>query len=163
MFLCVVLHLTLVIICLILVIKYTLKAFYGKWVMRFGRFSFTLLFTRGRVTLNKKVIKVTPSRNKRYPFSQGWFIYYYRGWTYYIRRSGRSRIYIFRMNKGGKVVKGKDRFLFTIGKPKLYTLPAQLALSFYCTVMNWPFLYFFIIYQAWLIICMSFFFISLLS
>ena len=121
---------------LILVTKYTLKAFYGKWVLRFGRLSFTLLFRRGGVTFNGKVINVRPSKNKRYPFSQGWFIYYYRGWTYYIRRSGRSRIYIFRMNKGGKVVKGKDRFLFTIGKPKLYTLPAQLALSFYFTEMT---------------------------
>ena len=97
-------------ISFISVIKYTLKAFSGTWVVRFGRFSFTLLFRGGRVTLNGRTIKVTPSKGNRYPFTQGWFIYYYKDWTYYLRMSGRRRISIIRMNRIGNVFKGKRIF-----------------------------------------------------
>ena len=108
-------HLTVLIIFFTLVIKYTLKTFYGKWLMRFGRYRFTLVFRPGRVTLNGRIIKVTPSRNKRYPYTKGWFIYSYGGWTYYIRRYGRRGIYIFRMNKRGKIIRGKDMIRCTMG------------------------------------------------
>merc|ERR1712072_476985 len=83
----------------------TLKIFFGKWNLVFPHMKFNLIFKPGKITLNGKTIKVFPSKNKRYPASQGWFIFIYKTWTYYIRRT-RIGFVTFRMNSKGKIVKG---------------------------------------------------------
>ena len=66
---------------------------------------FNLVFKTGKVTLNGKTIKVVPSKNKKYPSTKGWFIFTYKTWTYYIRKT-KLGFTTFRMNKQGKIVKG---------------------------------------------------------
>ena len=81
------------------------KVLYGSWGLKFPKLNFNIVFKPGKVTLNGKTIKVSPSTNKKYPSTQGWFIFIYKGWTYYIRKY-KSKIVTFRMDKKGKVVKG---------------------------------------------------------
>ena len=66
---------------------------------------FNLIFKPGKVTLNGMTINVTPSKNEKYPASQGWFIFIYKTWTYYIRKT-KIGFVTFRMNKKGTIIKG---------------------------------------------------------
>ena len=63
------------------------------------------MFKPGKVTLNGKKIKVVPSKNKKFPATKGWFIFTYKTWTYYIRKT-KLGFQTFKINKKGKVVKG---------------------------------------------------------
>ena len=89
------------------VVKYTLKSFYGRWYVRFRGISFTIVFTPGIATISGMPIKVTPSINRKYSFRLGWFMFSYKGWTYFIKMSGGKRVYVLRINKRGKVTKGR--------------------------------------------------------
>ena len=82
-----------------------MKIFFGTWNMKFPKMQFNLVFKTGKVTLNGKTIKVVPSKNKKYPSTKGWFIFTYKTWTYYIRKT-KLGFTTFRMNKQGKIVKG---------------------------------------------------------
>ena len=64
-----------------------------------------MVFTTRKVVLNGKPIKVVPSKNKKYPATKGWFVFTYKTWSYYIRKT-KIGIWTFRMNKKGKIVRG---------------------------------------------------------
>merc|ERR1712142_126896 len=91
-------------------------------------------------TLNGKSIKVTASTNKKYPASQGWFVFVFHGWTYYIRKT-KTGLYTFRMNSKGTIVKGAGGSSTTVvhggsttvvhgGKVSVSTLYGNWGLNF---------------------------------
>ena len=81
-----------------------IKVLFGTWGLKFPNLKFKIVFKPGKVTLNGKTIRVVPSKNNKYPSRLGWFVFTYKGLTYYIRKY-KTHIYTFRMNKG-KIVKG---------------------------------------------------------
>ena len=84
-----------------------LKVFFGTWGLKFPQIRFNIVFKPGKVTLNGKTIKVVPSKNKKFPVTKGWFIFTYKTWTYYIRKT-KVGFQTFRINKKGKIVKGSN-------------------------------------------------------
>ena len=78
---------------------------YGRWTVRYPGFKFTLIFKPGRVTLNGRRIRVSPSKNKNYPYSMHWLQFQSGRWRYFIRKT-RSSFYTLRINRRGKVQKG---------------------------------------------------------
>ena len=89
----------------------------GTWGLKFPRATFKFVIRHGRITLNRRTIKLRPSKNKKFP---GWFTFPYRRVTYYIRFTPRGvRVVTL---KGKKVVTGR-----VVSRPKIVIVAAILS------------------------------------
>ena len=97
-------------------VTFLLRRFPGTWKFKFPKVSFKFVIKHRRITINKRPIKLRPSKNKKFP---GWWTFPFHKVTYYIRFTTKGiKIVTLKNNKvvTAKVVKKPKRTPGT--KPK---------------------------------------------
>ena len=101
-------------------VTFFLRRFPGTWKFKFPKVSFKFVIKHKRITINKRPIKLRPSKNKKFP---GWWTFPFHKVIYYVRFTTKGiRIVTLKNNKvvTSKVVSKPKRKKPTKGtkKPK---------------------------------------------
>ena len=89
-------------------VTFFLRRFPGTWKFKFPKVSFKFVIKHKRITINKRPIKLRPSKNKKFP---GWWTFPFHKVIYYVRFTTKGiRIVTLKNNK---VVTSK-----VVSKPK---------------------------------------------
>lgn len=71
--------------------------FKGSWRLQFPGINSKITFKSGKVVVGRgRPIITRGSRNRKYPFSQGWITFEHKGWTYYLKSTPKGKISFYR-------------------------------------------------------------------